>query len=46
MKHCSTSSKIREKAAKALCPSEQTLMAIRLFARAFNPQGFELSIQQ
>lgn len=45
MKHCSTSSKIREKAAKALYPSEQTLMAIRLFARAFNPQSLELSLE-
>ncbi len=45
MKHCFTSSKIREKTAKALQPSEQTLIALRLFARSFNPHGFDLSLQ-
>lgn len=37
MKHCSTSYHIREKAANVICPSEETLLALRLFARAFNP---------
>lgn len=42
MKHCSTSYHIREKAASAICPSEETLLALRLFARAFNPNTFVL----
>lgn len=43
MKHRSTSFYFREKAAKALCPSEETLMALKLFARAFNPNSGLLS---
>jgi len=39
MKHRSTPVKICEKATQALRPSEQTLMALRMFARAFDPRN-------
>lgn len=44
MKHRSTSSlTLRDKAVKSLCPREETLMALRLFARAFDPCSMMLS---
>ena len=43
MKHRSTSYQLREKAVKALSPSDETLMTLRLFARAFSPNSVLLS---
>lgn len=43
MMHRSTSFNLREKAVKAICPSEETLIALKLFARAFNPNTMMLS---
>lgn len=43
MKQSSTPFNLRQRAAKALCPNEETLIAIRLFARAFNPHHMLLS---
>lgn len=41
MKHRSTSFQLRKKATKVLCPSEETLLALKLFARTFNPRNFD-----
>lgn len=43
MKHHSTSYQFREKAVKVFSPSEETLMTLRLFARAFSPNSVLLS---
>jgi len=42
MKHCSTSY-LREKATKVLSPKEETIISLKLFARAFNPRNINLS---
>lgn len=42
MKHYSTSFRIREKASDVICPSEETLLALRLFARVFDPRSVML----